>query len=45
MEEKGPLLTWVVAIATVVALILTCWQIRVRMARKTKEQDRTASAD
>jgi len=45
MNEMSPGLTWVVAIATIVALVLTCWKIRSRLAQKHQEQDKNAGVD
>jgi hypothetical protein len=39
MDDTGPLVKWIEAIATLVMLGLACWQIRVRLARRAKEQD------
>jgi hypothetical protein len=39
MDDMSPLMKWTIAIATLVMLILACWRIRVRMARRSVEQD------
>jgi flagellar basal body-associated protein FliL len=45
MNEMSPGLTWVVAIATIVVLVLTCWKIRSWLAQKHQEQDKNARVD
>ncbi len=45
MNEMSPGLTWVVAIATLVALVFTCWTVQSKLAQKHKERDTSGRAN